>query len=109
MPRLRFFAAAGIALLTAAAALPSSAQTLRVAMTAADLPTTTGIPNNGGEGYRFCGFTAFDSLINWDFTHPDRIATPTPGLATEWKIDEADHTRWMLPCATALNFTTVRR
>ena len=44
-------------------------------------------PNNGGEGYRFLGFPAFDGLIDWDFTHPNEIAGLTPGLATAWKID----------------------
>ena len=33
---------------------PSYAQgQLRIAMTAADIPTTTGMPNNGFEGMRF--------------------------------------------------------
>ncbi|MDB5992565.1 MAG: transporter substrate-binding protein, partial [Herbaspirillum sp.] len=44
--------------LTAALVLPSSAvaeDTLRIAMTAADIPTTTGMPNNGWEGMRFLG------------------------------------------------------
>jgi peptide/nickel transport system substrate-binding protein len=104
MPRLRLFAIAVLALLTAAAALPSSAQTLRIAMTASDTPTTTGIPNNGGEGYRFCGFPAFDGLIDWDFTHPERIAGLTPGLASEWKIDDSDHTRWIFTLRDGVKF-----
>ena len=29
---------------------------LRIAMTASDIPTTTGMPNNGFEGMRFLGF-----------------------------------------------------
>ena len=74
-------------------------------MTASDTPTTTGIPNNGGEGFRFCGFPAFDGLIDWDFTHPERIAGLTPGLASEWKIDDGDHTRWSSPFAAVSNFT----
>ena len=82
-------------LLNAAASLPTFGQTLRIAMTASDIPTTTGIPNNGGEGFRFLGFPAFDGLINWDFTRPDQIAGLTPGLAAAWKIDESDHTRWI--------------
>jgi hypothetical protein len=47
---------------------------MRVGMTASDLPTTGGIPNNGGEGFRFLGYPAFDALVNWDFKHhrPDR-------------------------------------
>ena len=84
-----------VLLLSAAASLPSFGQTLRIAMTASDIPTTTGIPNNGGEGFRFLGFPAFDGLINWDFTRPDQIAGLTPGLAASWKIDDSDHTRWV--------------
>ena len=51
-------------------------------MTAADIPTTSGVPNNGGEGYLFLGLPAFDGLVGWDFTHPNQIAGLTPGLAT---------------------------
>ena len=58
-------------LLSAAPSCPTFGQTLRIAMTASDIPTTTGIPNNGGEGFRFLGFPAVDGLINWDFTRPD--------------------------------------
>jgi peptide/nickel transport system substrate-binding protein len=65
-------------LLSLAALIPTFGQTRRIAMTASDIPTTTGIPNNGGEGFRFLGFPAFDGLINWDFTRPDQIAGLTP-------------------------------
>lgn len=64
-------------------------------MTAADLPTTHGIPNNGGEGFRFLGYPAYDSVVNWDFTHTDKLADITPGLFTSWKIDEANPLRWI--------------
>jgi hypothetical protein len=30
--------------------------TLRIAMTASDIPTATGLPNNGFEGMRFIGY-----------------------------------------------------
>jgi hypothetical protein len=33
----------------------NAATTLRIAMTASDIPTTTGLPNNGFEGMRFLG------------------------------------------------------
>ena len=36
--------------------------TLRVAMTASDIPTTTGMPNNGFEGMRFLGYPIFEGL-----------------------------------------------
>ncbi|HYZ23659.1 MAG TPA: ABC transporter substrate-binding protein [Rhodopila sp.] len=70
-------------------------QVLRIGMTAADLPTTHGIPNNGGEGFRFLGYPAYDSVVNWDFTHTDRIADITPGLFTSWRIDEGNPLRWV--------------
>jgi hypothetical protein len=58
-------------LLGGAASFPSFGQTLRIAMTASDIPTT-GIPNNGAEGFRFLGFPAFDGLIDWILLGPIR-------------------------------------
>ena len=78
-----------------AAWAPLQAQTLRVAMTTSDIPTTGGIPDNGSEGGRFAGYPIYDALVNWDFTKTDEIADLTPGLATEWHIDPADHKRWI--------------
>src|ERR1700740_3813096 len=95
---------AGVLLLSAAARFPTFGQTLRIAMTASDIPTTTGIPNNGGEGFRFLGFPAFDGLIGWGFTRPDQIAGLTPGLAASWKSDETDHTRWVFSLRDAVKF-----
>ncbi len=91
-------------LLGAAVSLPSFGQTLRVAMTASDIPTTSGIPNNGGEGFRFLGFPAFDGLIDWDYTRPDQIAGLTPSLAASWKIDDSDHTRWVFSLREGVKF-----
>ena len=42
--------------------------TLRIAMTASDIPTTTGMPNNGFEGMRFLGYPAFEGLVLWDLS-----------------------------------------
>jgi len=39
--------------------------TLRIAMTAADIPTATGLPNNGFEGMRFLGYPIFEGLVLW--------------------------------------------
>lgn len=55
-------------------------------MTAADLPTVTGIPNNGGEGSRFLGYPVYDAVMNWDFQHTNETADVTPGLFSAWKI-----------------------
>ena len=50
--------AVGVATLPGLPAAAASPQVLRIGMTAADLPTTHGIPNNGGEGFRFLGYPA---------------------------------------------------
>src|ERR1700720_773216 len=104
MMRARPLAVLAAGLLLTITTPPSFGQTLRIAMTASDTPTTTGIPNNGGEGFRFCGFPAFDGLIDWDFTHPEQIAGLTPGLASEWKIDDSDHTRWVFTLRDGVKF-----
>ena len=83
--RLRIAAALGI---LAASATPAVSQgTLRIGMTAADIPLTTGQPDQGFEGYRFAGYTIYDGLVNWDLSKADAMADIKPGLATEWKAD----------------------
>src|SRR5471030_3565375 len=79
------------------ASAPAFAQgTLRIAMTASDIPLTTGQTDNGGEGMRFMGYTVYDSLIEWDLSKPsDKASGLAPGLATSWKVDDADTTRWV--------------
>ncbi|HDZ75780.1 MAG TPA: ABC transporter substrate-binding protein, partial [Aurantimonas coralicida] len=71
-----------------------AAGTLRIGMTASDIPLTTGQTDQGGEGMRFMGYTVYDALINWDLSSADKPSTLTPGLATEWKVDDADQTKW---------------
>ena len=81
-----------------------SLKVLRVAMTAADLPTVTGIPNNGGEGFRFLGYPAYDSIVNWDFAHRDQTAEIAPGLFTDWRIDEKNNLRWIFTVRQGVKF-----
>ena len=95
---------AGVATLPAIAGQAASPQVLRIGMTAADLPTTHGIPNNGGEGYRFLGYPAYDSVVNWDFTHTDKLADITPGLFTAWRIDETNPLRWICDVRQGVKF-----
>lgn len=68
---------------------------LTVAMTAGDIPVTTGNPDQGFEGYRFVGYNLYDALINWDLSKSDQPAVIKPGLATAWHIDEANPKRWI--------------
>ena len=65
--------------------LARAESTLRIAMTASDIPTTTGLPNNGFEGMRFLGYPIFEGLVLWDLTSTDRLAGLRPGLAESWE------------------------
>lgn len=78
--------------------------TLRIAMTATDVPTTTGVPNNGFEGVRFMGFTAYDSLVLWDLSRADRPADIVPGLALSWKQDATDRRKWVFKLRPNVRF-----
>ncbi|MFL5251500.1 MAG: ABC transporter substrate-binding protein [Rhodopila sp.] len=74
-------------------------------MTAADLPSAHGIPNNGFEGFRFFGYPPYDALVNWDLRHnPDKPADITPGLFTGWKPDETNPLRWIFSVRQGVKF-----
>src|ERR1700726_5276369 len=83
------------AMTTIAAIEARAGSTLTVAMTAGDLPTTTGNPDQGFEGFRFVGWNLYDALINWDLSEGDKASDIKPGLATEWHVDPANHKRWI--------------
>lgn len=86
--------AVAVAAALALGAAPVMAQgTLRVGMTASDIPLTTGQTDQGGEGMRFMGYTVYDSLINWDLTSADAPSVLIPGLASDWTVGE-DQTTW---------------
>lgn len=78
--------------------------TLRVGMTAADVPVPNGQTDQGAEGMRFIGYTVFDSLILWDLSRADRATGLVPGLATSWKVDPADPTKWVFTLREGVKF-----
>jgi peptide/nickel transport system substrate-binding protein len=92
----------------AAAVLSSSAATaettLRIAMTASDIPTATGLPNNGFEGMRFLGYPIFEGLVLWDLTRTDRLAPLRPGLAEKWEQDPSDSKTWIFHLRHGVKF-----
>ena len=98
-------ALASLALLGLVSA-PAQAQqrTLRIAMTASDVPTTTGMPNNGFEGMRFLGYPIFEALALWDLTDASRPATLRPGLAESWEQDAANPRIWRFTLRQGVNF-----
>src|SRR6266446_9775607 len=91
--------------LFAAAAMPAFSQgTLRIGMTAADIPLTTGQPDNGLEGFRFVGYTIYDALVLWDLSKADTLADIRPGLATGWAPVEGDSKTWIFKLRQGVKF-----
>ena len=83
----------------------ASAETvLRIGMTAADIPRTLGQPDQGFEGNRFTGVTMYDGLTMWDLSSADKPSVVIPGLATEWKVDDADKTKWVFKLRPGVTF-----
>src|SRR5215469_1629246 len=66
-----------------------------VAMTAGDIPNTTGNPDQGFEGFRFVGYNLYDGLALWDLSQRDKPSDIKPGLATSWEVDPNNHKRWI--------------
>lgn len=77
---------------------------LRIGMTASDIPTTTGMPNNGFEGMRFLGFPAFEGLILFDLSKSDQLATLRPGLAEKWEQAPDDKKTWIFTLRKGVKF-----
>ena len=104
--KLSSAATAGLAFGAAAprAYAQSTAGTLRVAMTAADIPLTTGQPNQGAEGVRFMGITVYDGLTRWDLSRSDVAAKVVPDLAESWSISEADKRVWTFKLRRGVRF-----
>jgi ABC-type transport system substrate-binding protein len=78
--------------------------TLRIAMTASDIPTATGMPNNGFEGMRFLGYPIFEGLVLWDLTTTDRLAPLRPGLAEKWEQMPDDSKTWVFHLRQGVKF-----
>ena len=78
--------------------------TLRIGMTASDIPLTTGQADNGGEGMRFTGYTVYDALINWDLSSATKPSELVPGLASSWAVDATDKTKWIFTLRPGVTF-----
>src|SRR3954467_10528093 len=76
------------------AAAPASAESvIRYGISMADIPQTTGQPDRGAGAYQFSAYTIYDPLVAWEMDVADRPGKLMPGLATEWKVDDADKTK----------------
>jgi len=100
------FAAAmmvGVSIITLPAAA-SAESVLRIGMTAADIPRTLGQPDQGYEGNRFTGVTMYDALTQFDLSSEDKASGIIPDLATEWKVNDDDKTRWIFKLRPGVSF-----
>jgi peptide/nickel transport system substrate-binding protein len=103
---MRFFRIFPVAAMLAfiGSQLAHAETTLRIAMTASDIPTTTGMPNNGFEGMRFLGYPIFEGLVLWDLTRTDRLADLRPGLAEKWEQAPDDNKTWIFHLRHGVKF-----
>src|SRR6201984_1436119 len=92
------------ALVVALPAVAGAETVLRIGMTAADIPRTLGQPDQGFEGNRFTGLTMYDGLTMWDLSSADKPSVLIPGLATEWKVDDANKTKWTFKLRPGVKF-----
>ncbi len=93
---------AGFASLASDLALAQS--TVRIGMTAADIPRTLGQPDQGFEGNRFTGNTMYEGLTLWDLSSSEKPSVIIPGLATEWAVSPSDNTKWIFKLRPGVKF-----
>jgi len=78
--------------------------TLRIGMTASDVPYTGGQTDNGFEGFRFVGYQIYEPLIAWDLSHGDRLAPLVPELAESWEVRKDQPTKWVFKLRKGVTF-----
>jgi ABC-type transport system substrate-binding protein len=93
-------AAVTFALVTSTSAFAQS-KTLRIGMTASDIPKTHGQPDQAFEGNRLTGLTMYDALTAWDYKTGTKIM---PVLATEWAVNPDDKTKWTFNLRSGVTF-----
>jgi peptide/nickel transport system substrate-binding protein len=78
--------------------------TLRIGMTAADIPYTGGQPDQGFEGFRFSGYQLYDPLVRWDLSQGERLPAIVPALAESWEVSKDDNTKWIFHLRRGVKF-----
>jgi peptide/nickel transport system substrate-binding protein len=101
---VRNFAIASAASLLLAVLPARGEDVLRIAMTASDIPTANGMPNNGFEGMRFLGYPIFEGLVLWDLSRADRLADLRPGLASSYEQAPDDKKTWIFHLRRGVKF-----
>src|SRR6187200_3367621 len=104
-PMLLAAAALALGSSLALSTIPAQAETVvRYGISMADIPLTSGQPDRGAGAYQFTGYTIYDPLVAWEMDVADRPGKLIPGLATEWKVDDADKTLWSFKLRPGVKF-----
>ena len=69
--------------------------TLRIAMSAGNIPIPDQFVTEGGEGVRFVRVNVYDCLLNWDAGQGATPPDPIPGLASSWTRSD-DNLTWTI-------------
>src|ERR1700724_1845940 len=77
---------------------------VRYGISMADIPLTTGQPDRGAGAYQFTAYTIYDPLVAWEMDVSERRGKLVPGLATEWKVDDSDKTKWRFMLRKGVKF-----
>lgn len=77
--------------------------TLRIAMSAGNIPIPDSFTTEGGEGRRFVGVNLFDGLLNWDVDQGETVPDVIPGLAESW-TRSADNLTWTFKLRQGVKF-----
>jgi peptide/nickel transport system substrate-binding protein len=86
-------------------ALPARAESVvRYGISMADIPLTTGQPDRGAGAYQFTAYTIYDPLVAWEMDVSDQPGKLVAGLATEWKVDDKDKTKWRFTLRKGVKF-----
>src|SRR4051812_39698364 len=106
LSRRSLLAGASALALPSGLAVPAAAQekVVRYGISMADIPLTSGQPDRGAGAYQFTGYTIYDPLVAWEMDVADRPGKLIPGLATEWKVNDADKTKWSFKLRSGVKF-----
>lgn len=99
--RTSALAMATLALACGTTSLYAQERTIRIGMTAGDIPKAHGQPDQAFEGNRLTGLTLYDALTAWDYETGTRIM---PVLATEWAVNPDDTTKWTFKLREGITF-----
>ncbi len=80
-----------------------SGGTLRIGMSAANVPIPDTPATEGGEGSRFVGTQIYEGLTRLSTNQAEKFCTPVPGMAESWTLAD-DQVTWTFKLRQGLSF-----